>query len=743
MWFPEGSEPAASVDLKVPLARSFAAYIEAECGEFASLRACHQTAPPGIETVTFDLRIEVPQRPVYAILETETVSVSFLADNRTGPFVAVARDDFPDTPHQLLTGEGLPCALCIDDRPWEDARGDYTASELMVRIAGWFEKACEGRLHGTDQPFDPFFAYDGGFSVILRADGEAALARSENLVLGSAGRDSKCLVAAARGQAQEANNPFVLSVVEVAIEPQRMVRLRRAPQTLRQLTDMLARRGFDLVERLRTDARAWARSLGPDRDRDWQVCVLVSMPQVHPLTGDVGATVPMAFLVQASLGDIGVALGVLAKNDSDEAKDASHVPLLVPAAPADASDKLPVFLAPVHLELDAQRAAVLAGRTHADGRHVVLIGAGSLGSAVAEHLTREGQYRWTIVDDDTMLPHNMARHTLTSASSGRLKSPQLAGRLLALRPDTHAEAIVANVLLPGQNEPIEEVLDRANLVLDASASVAVSRWLSDRVGTARRLCAFFTPDGRSCVLMAEAADRTQRLRDVEATYLREVLVNPSLADHHRPGHMMRHTGACRALTNSIPSSTVAVLAGLLAGGLPEAASTRGASLRIWTRQSDGGISTVGVEAHCVGVEADGWRVTVPGSLLRELADKRVESLPNETGGPLVGLTDQQSRHIAIVHALPRPCDSVGTLGGFERGTRGLRRSLEDARTRSGGQVRYLGEWHSHPPGHSADPSTVDVHQIRQLSLALAIDGLPALSLIVGEGEMGLMLRTTA
>lgn len=743
MWFPLGSEPVSTLDLKVPLARAFAVYIEAECGEFASVRACHTTIPPAIETVTFDLRVELPQRPVYAIHGTETVSVCFLADNRMGPFVAVARDDFPDTPHQLLTGEGLPSALCIDDRPWEDVRGDYTASELMVRIAGWFEKACEGRLHGTDQPFDPFFAYDGGFSVILRTDGEAALAKGENLVLGSAGPGSQCLVAAARGEAHESNNPFVLSVVEVAIEPQRMVRLRRAPQNLRQLTDMLASRGFDLVERLKTEARAWARSLGPDRDRDWQVCVFVSMPQVHPLTGDIGAAVPMAFLVQASLGDIGVALGVLAKNDSDEAKDASHVPLLVPVASAPTTDTLPVFLAPVHRELDAQQAAALAGRPSADGRHLVLIGAGSLGSAVAEHLTREGQYRWTVVDDDTVLPHNMARHTLTLASSGRLKAVQLAGRLLALRPDAKAEAIVANVLHPGSSDPIGEVVDGADLVLDASASVAVSRWLSDRDGAARRLCAFFTPDGRSCVLMAESADRSQRLREVEATYLREVLVNPSLADHHRPGQMMRHTGACRALTNSIPSSTVAVLAGLLAGALPEAVSTCDPSLRIWTRQSDGGISHVCGETRCVGIEADGWRITVPEGLLRELADNRMEAHPNETGGPLVGLADQQSRHIAIVHALPKPSDSVGTPGGFERGMRGLRRSIEDARTRSGGQVRYLGEWHSHPPGHSADPSVVDVRQIQQLSLALAIDGLPALSLIVGENQMGLMLRSAA
>lgn len=720
----------------------FAAFIIDECAEFADLRACHSTTTPGIETVTFDLRIEVPQRPVYDIRAVETVSVCFLADDRTFPFVAVAREDFPDTPHQLLTQAGLPRALCIDDRPWEDVRGEYTPSELMIRIAGWFEKACEGQLHGTDQPFDPFFAYEDGYSVILRLDGEAAVASGDDLLIGLAGSDTLCLVATKRGTVNDANGAFVLSVIQVVIQPQRMVRLRRAPANLRQLADLLSERGFDLVERLKIDAKAWAALPAADRDRTWHLCVFVSMPQIHPLTGDIGAALPMAFLVQCSLGDIGVAMGVLTFNDTDQATGSRHLPLLVPDAGAVGLDTVPVLLAPVHLELNAPRAAQLAGRVQADDRHLVMVGAGSLGSSLADHLTREGQYRWTVVDNDTLLPHNMARHTLTLASMGRAKAPQVVGRMRALRPDTRAEAIVANVL-DDEAAVVIETLDGADLVLDASASVAVSRFLSDRDGGGRRLCAFFTPDGRSCVLMAESANRSVRLRDVEATYLREVLVNPALSDHHRPGQQMRHTGACRALTNTIPSSSVAVLAGLIAGALPKASSTPESTLRIWTQQDDGGIGCISVEASCVGLETGGWSFTMPERLLRELADKRAEALPNETGGPLVGLTDHAAKHIAIVHALPKPSDSVGTPAGFERGTRGLWRSIDEARARSGGQVRYLGEWHSHPRGHSAEPSLVDVQQIKQLSLALDIDGLPALSLIIGEGEFGLMLREAA
>jgi integrative and conjugative element protein (TIGR02256 family) len=183
-----------------------------------------------------------------------------------------------------------------------------------------------------------------------------------------------------------------------------------------------------------------------------------------------------------------------------------------------------------------------------------------------------------------------------------------------------------------------------------------------------------------------------------------------------------------------------MLSGLIAGAFPEASSNPAASLRIWSKTPDGGVACVRVPTECVRTIIGDWALTVPTSLLRELVLKRNDALPSETGGPLVGVADYEAHHIGVVHALPHPADSVGTPMGFERGTRGMQRSIDEAKARSGGQVRYLGEWHSHPQGHSATPSNIDMQQLDQLSLALSIDGLPALSLIVGEGELGMMLR---
>ena len=53
-------------------------------------------------------------------------------------------------------------------------------------------------------------------------------------------------------------------------------------------------------------------------------------------------------------------------------------------------------------------------------------------------------------------------------------------------------------------------------------------------------------------------------------------------------------------------------------------------------------------------------------------------------------------------------------------------------------VGYIGEWHSHPPGHSASPSRDDIEQLVHLTLGMAEDGLPAIQLIVGEQDLHLL-----
>lgn len=129
---------------------------------------------------------------------------------------------------------------------------------------------------------------------------------------------------------------------------------------------------------------------------------------------------------------------------------------------------------------------------------------------------------------------------------------------------------------------------------------------------------------------------------------------------------------------------------------------------------------------------------IDSGIVQQLCTWRNGSLPNETGGVLLGYYDFNVSSVTIVTALPAPTDSKSSPGGFERGIVGLEEAVREASRRTAGIVGYIGEWHSHPPRHSASPSKADLIQLCDLARGMAEDGLPAVQLIVGENDVRIL-----
>ena len=64
---------------------------------------------------------------------------------------------------------------------------------------------------------------------------------------------------------------------------------------------------------------------------------------------------------------------------------------------------------------------------------------------------------------------------------------------------------------------------------------------------------------------------------------------------------------------------------------------------------------------------------------------------------------------------------------------GLAAALNDVARRTANIVGYIGEWHSHPSFTSAYPSGFDRALLESLAKTLALEGQPALMIIVGSG----------
>lgn len=738
-WQPEGSEVVDVQEFANPLAKALHAYIVGPGENYTTLGECRRFGE--FDLVSFDLVVERPQRPVYDILPVESLTVCFARTGSMSFAVLVARPDFPDTPHQNLMPEGFPACICVDDRPWQDTRSFYTAAELMGRLSGWFEKACQGELHGAGQPLDPLFLPDTYNQIILKNDFWEAARLGSNLFIWAVDKEAQCIFIGGSRPSSVVGDDIRLMAFHCAIEPQQMKRMKRAPRDLGQLSDFLVDAGVDFPSLLQQSIKDWVNGKKEIGDGKRITCLLVTMPQIDPTTGDVGTRETVAFVTASSPGEIGEKMGFLLRNVSGEAKEVNFLPTVGAHVSMDGVRDVPVSMSFVHKAFDAAGAARLSGEPHADERRIVMIGAGSAGSAISEILARQGLFKWTIVDDDTLLPHNVARHTLNNQFVGRSKAMGLANRLIGVRDDVDVRAVVDNVLTPVDKAALDQQIEDAELILDASASVPVSRWASDLPGTARRLCAFFTPNGKSAVLMIEDEARSLTLRDLETLYLREIFQNPTLADHLGAVDRMQYTGACRALTNRIPMSSIQVLSGLIAAGIASGVRTPDAAVKIWTMNEDG-VRITPVSGAMTTMTANGWSVVLPAALKDELRERRLTALPSETGGSLMGMFDFERRRVDVVGALPPPSDSIGTPSSFTRGVSRLRTAIEAAAARTGNQIRYIGEWHSHPVGRSSRPSGTDIEQIRQLNDAMELDGLPAVSLIIAEDDMSLLIAGT-
>jgi hypothetical protein len=742
-WLAEWGKEIKLKDLTRPMAKSFVAGVS-RFGDNLVRWDGARRREDGAELVLLRLKTNAPQSPHVPIKKEEPLGIIFGADSRM-PLVVALREDFPDTEHQHLVPDGVPCSLCLDDRPWSEARISWTPAEFLERITLWFYRAARGELHDPRQPLDPFFG-TSEYSFIFPRSALAGK-QSTELAFFASPADPRSLITVPLDVVKDAYKDKTARFITIAyrVPHEKMKRLRNAPSTFGSLARMLTARGIDLVGDLRAKMKEWYGSKATDAGRLSSVlAIIVEFPVTAPDGTQTNSADTRAFVPSRKLGDLGVAIGALYPAGKDQGSQSGYAPALTPKFDQAAMDTIPIEVADVHIEFDQERAAELAGLPAADTRKVVMVGAGAIGSQTAMILAREGRFSWTVVDDDRLLPHNLARHSLEFRHLCQPKALALCAQLDGLRPPDAmpiAKAILCNILTPGMREDeLNEALETADVIIDASASVAASRFLSDHSAKARRASVFFNPAGDSVVALVEPTDRHLTLRDLEARYYRAVLRESELERHlSATGERFAYSGACRALTNHIPQSRAALLSSLSAAALSQMLGEPTAGAGVWTSHPDGSVAVTRPDtAAMVRAQRLDWTVAIDEQLVEEIIAIRAKSLPAETGGVLLGVVDTEARSIHIVDALTAPPDSVEERSGFERGTVGLEKNIRNAMIRTMDQIRYVGEWHSHPPRISVHPSDIDLTQIGWLAEVLSMENRPGVMLIAGDAGINLL-----
>ncbi|GAB2620208.1 hypothetical protein Aab01nite_34500 [Paractinoplanes abujensis] len=110
------------------------------------------------------------------------------------------------------------------------------------------------------------------------------------------------------------------------------------------------------------------------------------------------------------------------------------------------------------------------------GRRVLLAGAGSVGSVLADQLVRSGVEKLTLLDPDEVSPENLSRSVYHLADVGRPKTEALAGHLRSVQPEAEVATLTTTVAAVG--EGLDELVRSHDLIIgctdDPSAQAALN-----------------------------------------------------------------------------------------------------------------------------------------------------------------------------------------------------------------------------------------------------------------------------
>jgi hypothetical protein len=379
-----------------------------------------------------------------------------------------------------------------------------------------------------------------------------------------------------------------------------------------------------------------------------------------------------------------------------------------------------------------------------------LMGAGALGSAIAEDLLRSGATKLTVVDKETLDPHNLARHAGRKAdvfsgktdAIGSLAEELAMGQLAVIEPN-HTD------ITRMTSEDIVAMAS-AGPIIDATASEGVRRHLAlvqqkaeisvlrTEIFDRGRLGVLFQShasgadliDLYCCLLLAATTEESVH------EWLRRNESDPAVLDHLQLGF------GCASLTTKLPGFVVRQHASTFLPSILGACAASGIGLNPLDEAfRPTGWRWIDVPPFVTFAPKPGsdWRVRVHPGAFEVMMSERANALPNETGGYLYGGWDARARIVSIISASELPPGSRATPYAVELGpagaTEGERRLEHAAR----GRLHLLGSWHSHT-GKSAALSGRDLKTLGDHATVDRLRFVPTVGIVVADGDRQVFLE---
>ncbi len=364
----------------------------------------------------------------------------------------------------------------------------------------------------------------------------------------------------------------------------------------------------------------------------------------------------------------------------------------------------------------------IAGDDWVVTKPIIVYGCGALGSKVVENLSRSGLPPVLLVDPDNLSPHNLVRHTLDSKSVGLNKASELAKKMREL-------FLPEKVGIIGTSSLSDDLVETAPdwWVFDFTAS---TNFMNERVIKSvykqRFIRGVLSDSGNVSYLLKEGSNGNPRIDDLEVELFYRSVVDYRISSWLRAEQQLASTGSsllrigvgCNSETTIMADDTI---------GLHGAIFSRILKKEIANESTLGKVSFQTFNQHSFSLKSntwevgafdvykakndDRWNIRYASTVIAHMRAMMNAAEGNETGGIFIGVANYKTMTIHIVDIIHTP-DSAATPIHFSRRSEGLLEHISKITSRSGGQIGYIGEWHTHPVGPEGW-SSIDKKQMEQ------------------------------
>lgn len=635
----------------------------------------------------------------------------------TAPSLNFSHNRFIGQPH-VQWGNHI-CLYQSSETEWQPVDGLYGFFE---RVDDWMAAAGRGQLDPDDAPLHPPVAYPSSNTRFIFACDAPAMDAHDAFWIGRADLEKK------REGRFDVRGWVALDdwdTVEQADHVAAAVLLSKPlpmeyPDTIHGLEKALERNGvsFDLFYVL---LKVFAAKV----PRDSPTYVIVGAPMRRKEAGAPLLQHLMAWEIDPiavnALRDI-----VFASGDKDEAI-AELAKWMVTAK----TRWCRVFENRPEVTNRRDSGSVLAG---IEGKRILVLGCGALGSAVAEHLVRAGAKSLILSDNGIVSPGLLVRQRYSDRDIGLAKASCLAKSLTDIGLSTEIEVSLDN-LATGVIDKFD--LRHVDLVLNATASAPVAHAIERDLKRISLLIPFLSLSVSAAAQCGSVVVKMPGFHSGTIVIDRLTKLGMMSENSNHPAvrafwpqeserTLFQPEPGCSEPTFTGSSADMGAFAAILLNiGLqrtlelkPHQASTDLVSAPWSNMHGPSALHLTLDDQSRANDQRHGFEVLTSKTAQKGIAAEirrigRARSDQVETGGLIFGQIDEAHGKIFVDSVTGPPPDSEASDEKFLCGISGTREIGAAKSIKSGGSSRFIGIWHTHPVSRG-QPSTDDLYAMAQL-----------------------------